>query len=100
MEINTNTFKASQYNHITDMYEKKKLSKRYNLIDGKWIQRDLYSAFLIMNADDTLEHADKNKCIDTYDQFVKNHDQCIEKLKKSNCKLPSSFGIKKLNNKI
>ena len=48
-----------------------------------------------MNTDDTLEHADRNKCISTYNQFVINHDQCIEKLKKSNRKLPNSFGIRK-----
>ena len=38
-------FKASQYNHVTDTYEKIPLSK-----EGDWkgnVQRDLYSAFLI-----------------------------------------------------
>ena len=64
------------------------------LIDNKWIQRDLYSAFLIMNADEKLEHTDRDKCIKNYESFVKNHDQCINELKTSNEKLPSSFGIK------
>ncbi len=33
--INTWKFKASQYCHVDDTYEKKKLSKRYNTIDGR-----------------------------------------------------------------
>ena len=47
-EIDRTQFKASQYNHITDTYQKKQLSDRWNYkIDGKNdIQRDLYSAFL------------------------------------------------------
>lgn len=41
--------KPSQYNHITQTFEKKSLSTRvYNLSDEySNIQRDLYSAFLI-----------------------------------------------------
>lgn len=41
--------KPSQYNHITQTFEKKPLSTRvYNLSDDHpGVQRDLYSAFLI-----------------------------------------------------
>lgn len=41
--------KPSQYNHITQTYEKKTLSTRLFDLSGEWInvQRDLYSAFLI-----------------------------------------------------
>ena len=47
--ISPKNVKPSQYNHITQTFEKKSLSTRvYNLSDEyKDVQRDLYSAFLI-----------------------------------------------------
>ena len=47
--ISPKNVKPSQYNHITQTFEKKSLSTRiYNLSDEyKNVQRDLYSAFLI-----------------------------------------------------
>ena len=49
-QVNTQTFKASQYNHFTDEYIKKELSNRWNNFDGIKVQRDLYSAFLLKNS--------------------------------------------------
>ena len=46
-KVNTHTFKASQYNHITDAYKKKKLHQRWTTIGNHLVQRDLYSAFFI-----------------------------------------------------
>ena len=60
------------------------------------IQRDMYSAFLIMNVNDNLESINKEKCNETYDNFKILHDKEIERLKelKSNgYKLISSMGI-------
>lgn len=93
IKINTRTFKASQYDHVTDTYKKKKLSKRYNTIEGKWIQRDLYSAFLIRNTDSTLEHTDRRKCLLDYPYFLIRHDACITALKQTAKKRPSCFGF-------
>lgn len=92
-KVNTRTFRASQYNHVTDGYAKKKLSRRHNVINGKWVQRDLYSAFLIMNSDDSLGHTDRKLCIETYETFLVNHDRCIDRLKTGSRELLSSFGI-------
>ena len=94
IKVNTKKFRASQYNHVTDTYNKKKLSHRYAVIDGKRIQRDLYSAFLIMNSDDTYLRTDRQKCIVTYQQFCLMHDQCIRDLISSNRKYSSSMGLK------
>lgn len=91
--VNTRTFRASQYNHVTDEYVKKRLSKRYNTIDGRWVQRDLYSAFLLMNSCASLENANRALCIETYETFLANHDRCIDGLMGSGRKLLSSFGI-------
>ena len=94
-EVNTWTFKASQYDHISDTYRKKKLSRRYNTINGEWVQRDLYSAFLLMNSDDTLEHTDRNRCFQNYSKFKTMHDQCMTEILQSEKHIPSSFGIHK-----
>ena len=92
-KVNTCKFRASQYNHITDEYVKKRLSRRYNTIEGRWVQRDLYSAFLLMNSTSDLQSADRVLCIQTYDAFLINHDRCIADLINSSHKLLSSFGI-------
>lgn len=92
--VNTQTFRASQYNHVTDDYVKKKLSQRGQYINGIWIQRDLYSAFLLMNSDKDRSHADRDKCIAAFESFMTNHNKCINDLKSCNKKLPSSFGIR------
>lgn len=93
-KINTYKVKASQYNHFTDEYNKKELKDRWN--KGINIQRDMYSAFLIMNVNDDLESINKDKCNETYDNFKMLHDREIERLKelKSNgYKLISSMGV-------
>lgn len=95
--VNTKTFRASQYNHVTDDYVKKKLSCRGQIINGKWIQRDLYSAFLLMNSSTALEYPDRDKCMKTYENFVANHDLCINSLSSDSRKHPSSFGLKRVS---
>jgi hypothetical protein len=59
-QINTWTAKASQYNHETDDYQKKKLYQRWSQVGNFTVQRDLYSAFLIKNINITLDKIDKN----------------------------------------
>lgn len=93
LEVDTGSFRASQYNHVTNTYTKKKLSRRHNIIDGRWVQRDLYSAFLLSNSAKDLAHADRERCIETYDQFIKNHDACIEEIRNTKTKIPRSFGF-------
>ena len=76
-EVNTVTFRASQYNHETDTYRKKKLSDHHCTIHGQWVQRDLYSAFLLMNSDASLEHTDRSRCIAAFETFLQAHNTCI-----------------------
>lgn len=92
-KVATRSFRASQYNHVTDGYVKKRLSRRYNILDGRWVQRDLYSAFLLMNSADDLQSADRARCIRSYEVFLNNHDRCIADLINSSHKLLGSFGI-------
>ena len=93
-KVNTQTFKASQYNHIKDKYIKKPLSQRVNKFEDLIIQRDLYSAYLLMNSNKNLKTTNKNLCKMNFDTFVKNHNQCINELKNKNIKYPLSFGLK------
>lgn len=91
IEINTFKAKASQFNHMTDEYHKKSLSQRWNDLNGIKIQRDLYSAFLIMNISDDLESFDIEKCNDRFDNFKMLHDIEIQRL--SSTSTLSSMGI-------
>jgi hypothetical protein len=91
--IDTFSVKASQYNHFTNEYNKKKLSERWNDFGDFKIQRDLYSAFLIMNVKDNLKEIDRERCFVTWERFKQLHDKEIDRLKNSENKLLSSMGI-------
>lgn len=81
IKINTWTVKASQYNHVEDGYKKKKLSMRWDKVDGQKVQRDMYSSFIIMNVSDNLKIVDKTKCDERFENFLKHHELEVERLK-------------------
>ena len=81
LEINTVKAKASQFNHFDGTYKKKTLSQRWNDFNGVKIQRDMYSAFLIMNINNDLESFDIDKCNKRFDNFKKLHDIEVNRLK-------------------
>lgn len=89
IKVNTFEVKASQYNHVTGEYVKKKLSERWNDLGDYKIQRDLYSAFLIMNVYD--DKIDRDSCFEKFDNFKVLHDIEIERLK--NTKTIASMGL-------
>ena len=93
LEVDTRSFRASQYDHAADSYAKKKLSRRHAVIDGHWVQRDLYSAFLLSNSSGDLSHADRERCIRTFEKFLKNQDACIAEIRNTKKKIPRSFGF-------
>lgn len=81
IKINTIEARASQFNHFDKTYTKKKLSQRWNDLNGIRVQRDLYSAFLIMNISDDLKNFDIEKCNDRFDTFYKLHNLEVKRLK-------------------
>lgn len=94
IKINTQKCKASQYNHFNGEFNKKELKDRWN--NDIKIQRDMYSAFLIMNVDKSLESINQEQCNEMYDEFKILHDKEIERLKalkNKGYKLISSMGI-------
>ena len=92
-EVDTKEFKASQYNHVTDTYEKIPLSQREKEIGNRKVQRDLYSAFLIRNADLDFKHPDREKCEYEFEYFAKLQDQLILKMKESGLSMRQCFGF-------
>ena len=80
IEIDTFSARASQFNHIDESYQKKKLSERWNVINGMKVQRDMYSAFLIMNINPDLKTFNLEKCNKRFENFLHLHNQEVKRL--------------------
>lgn len=92
-KVDTFSVKASQFNHLTETFTKKNLSKRWNTMpDGTKVQRDLYSAFLVQNVDTTLKKVDVNLCDQSYNSFLQLHNKEVQRL--SSLITPNSMGMK------
>ena len=87
----TKKVKASQFNHITGKYEKLKndpqkpfsgLEIRWRNIGGFIVQRDLYSAFLLMCVGASLDSVDVSLCNKYFEGFLKLHDAEIDRIRK------------------
>ena len=91
IKIDTFSAKASQFNHFDSTYNKKKLSQRWNDFNGVKVQRDMYSAFLIMNTADNLKSFDIDKCNERFNNFYRLHNLEVERL--SGHRNLSSVGI-------
>ena len=91
-KVNTALVKASQYNHLANSYEKKRLNDRWNDFGFCKIQRDLYSGFLLMNCKDNLNEIDRDMCNQNFEQFRSLHNLEIERLKLKE-KKPLSMGV-------
>ncbi|MCD8287137.1 MAG: hypothetical protein LUD50_07945 [Clostridia bacterium] len=84
VEVSSNNYKASQYDHIADVCIKRKLGQRkIHLGDGTVVLRDWYSSFLLYNADMAYESVDKAKCRDTFPSFYLKELDMIEEIKQS-----------------
>lgn len=86
-------YKASQYNHLTNEYIKPKLSERIKKIWENIIQRDLYSAYLLLNHNEDLKTIDRKKCIENFNTFLEKHNQLISELKENWLTYPKSFWL-------
>lgn len=78
--IDTFNAKASQFNHFDGTYTKKPLSQRWNDLNGVKIQRDMYSAFLIMNIGNDLRSFDIDKCNDRFENFYRLYNLEVDRL--------------------
>jgi hypothetical protein len=95
--INTYTYKASQYNHVTGECNKVSLSTRRKKVKGRVVSRDLYSGFLIKHPNEDLKTPNQELCKKNFDNFIKlQADEIarLTRLKRMGAKFPSSMGIK------
>lgn len=77
-------YRASQYDHTTDDYIKKKLSQRmFCLQDGTKVQRDWYSSFLLYCIDLTTKTIDRKKCKMEFESLLRKEQVMIEKIIRS-----------------
>ena len=84
--VDTASIKASQYDHTTGRCVKKSLSERWTVIDGRKVQRDLYSAFLIACTTATLDKINTRLAKSRYSQFLTLHDREIEHIQQTGSK--------------
>lgn len=94
-KVNLPTYRASQYDHINDAYKRKTLRERWVRVGDFWVQRDLYSSFLLRCHNKTLDQIDRTKCIAQFAAFLKAHDAYIKRLMESGNHMPSCCGIHK-----
>lgn len=74
-------FRASQYDHVLDDYIKKKISERWHhLPDGKKVQRDVYSAFLMYCSNSDYSAPDREACIKEFDRFYTMHEALVNEI--------------------
>lgn len=80
--------------HTDDSFTKKKLSQRFaKLSDGTVVQRDLYSAFLLLHLRKNLQSYNKKTIKKDFPQFKMLHDKTKERLQNSHEWLPTSVGF-------
>lgn len=91
--VETTSFRASQYDHISDTYAKTGLGQRFKQIGESTVQRDLYSAFLLLNTDASLKFADRERCDAGFANFVKLQNEALTKMKVSGISRKSCFGF-------
>ncbi|MGI6107299.1 MAG: hypothetical protein ACOX8B_05130 [Lachnospiraceae bacterium] len=93
VKVHTKAFRASQYDHVADTYQKTDLRQRSRSVGGHTVQRDLYSAFLLKNTDNSLDKPDRDKCIYEFKQFVTMQNALIADMKSRNISMRQCFGF-------
>jgi len=82
IEVNTWSFKASQYCHKRQDYIKKDLSERWHKFpNGSKVQRDLYSAFLLYCSKEDFKTTEQELCEKEFTSFKKMHDEFVQETK-------------------
>ena len=82
--IKPKNLKPSQYNHLTQTFEKKALSIRLYDLSDKWtsVQRDLYSAFLIGHIENG--YYQQEQLTQDFPDFYKEMNNFLRKQRKTN----------------
>ena len=93
-EVDTKSFRASQLDHCSGEYKAARLGERSKkLANGDTVQRDLYSAFLLMNSNEAANQSDLALCRESYPRFKELQDREIQRIKREVKHYPRSFGF-------
>ena len=92
-KVDTKTFKASQYDHSTGIYTKVGLNKRDKFVNGQYVQRDLYSAFLLKNSNKTYTEPVRKTCKEGFERFLNLQNELISEMKANNITMKQCFGF-------
>ena len=92
-KADTMNFKASQYNHASNGYEKIPLSQRFREVGGHLVQRDLYSAYLLSNSQKNLKKPNRKKCAAGFGEFCRMMDEKISDMKEKGVSMKQCFGF-------
>lgn len=95
-KVNTYKVKASQLDHSSGEYNKKSLGTRKHYIDGKLVQRDLYSAFLIQHVLDNGEEVDLTACENMFERFLYNQETAMREVSSRNSSIGATSFLKEL----
>lgn len=97
IQVDPGPIKASQYDHTDGAYTKVPLSqRRKRLSNGDEVLRDLYSAFLLLNHDNSYTGIDQARCEASYAAFKARHDELVEELRRQKAggrQFPSCMGL-------
>ena len=95
-EVATAKVKASQFNHKTGEYEKNEKNplSRWKKIGRDTVQRDLYSAFLLMNVNSSLDRVNRASCNRTYREFLELMNKEIERVRALGPDYPLAWYVK------
>lgn len=83
IEADTWRVKASQFDHISGKCIKKQLYERWGTVGGRSVQRDLYSAFLLMNVSESFDSVDIDRCSSTFSRFLELHDMEVKRIREN-----------------
>lgn len=84
-------YRASQYDHMENIYRKKKLSDRWHTFhNGIRIQRDSYSSFLLFCANDSFDCIDREQCDASFNDYRKHHNDMINGIKSAGAHICNS----------
>ena len=87
-------FRASQYDHTNQHYEKKTLGTRlYHLSDGTQVQRDMYSSLLMICANDAYMEISQARCKEKFHSYLEGQNNRIAEIRKNHLDIKNS-GIK------
>lgn len=74
--------KASGYDHSTGQYEKVALRRKWRMIEGRKVNKYLYSAFLLQHIEEETGTIDKAACAGDWQKFLTLQENCLKAMEK------------------